>query len=61
MYQRGLEKWIAGLLQPVFDNLIAEAHVSVQGAASNSSSASSTPQHMWDAHWQASMLRDNGL
>ena len=27
VYQRGLEKWIAGLLQPVFDNLIAEAHV----------------------------------
>ncbi|KAK9807914.1 hypothetical protein WJX73_000677 [Symbiochloris irregularis] len=27
VYQRGLEKWLAALLQPVFDNLIAEAHV----------------------------------
>ena len=30
MYQKGLEGWIAGLLQPVFDNLIIEAHVCPQ-------------------------------
>lgn len=27
VYQRGLEKWLADLLQPVFDNLVAEGAV----------------------------------
>jgi hypothetical protein len=27
VYQRGLEKWLADLLQPVFDNLVAEGGV----------------------------------
>ena len=27
MYQRGLERWLADLLQPVFDNLVAEKMV----------------------------------
>lgn len=27
VYQRGLERWLADLLQPVFDNLVAEVAV----------------------------------
>lgn len=27
VYQRGLERWLAGLLQPVFDNLISDKAV----------------------------------
>ena len=27
VYQRGLERWLADLLQPVFDNLVAEMAV----------------------------------
>ena len=27
VYQRGLERWIADLLQPVFDNLVADGMV----------------------------------